>query len=56
MTIHIFYRAMYIARAKHKGSELTDLAKARWWLNHEIQRLERLAAASAHKDNESPSG
>jgi hypothetical protein len=33
----------YIARAKHKGSELEDLAKARWYLNHEIQRLEQLA-------------
>jgi len=32
----------YIARAAHKGSELEDLRKARWYLNHEIERLETL--------------
>lgn len=26
----------YIARAKHKGSELEDLKKARWYLDREI--------------------
>lgn len=31
----------YIARAKHKGSELTDLKKACWYLNHEIERLQK---------------
>jgi hypothetical protein len=30
----------YIARAKHKGSELEDLKKARWYLDHEISKLE----------------
>ena len=29
----------YIARAAHKGSELEDLKKARWYINHEIDRL-----------------
>jgi hypothetical protein len=27
----------YMARAKKKGSELEDLQKARWYLNHEIE-------------------
>jgi len=31
----------YIARAKHKGSELEDLKKARWYLDHAIEQLER---------------
>lgn len=31
----------YIARAKHKGTELEDLEKARWYLNREIRRLSR---------------
>jgi uncharacterized protein DUF3310 len=32
----------YIARAPHKGSELEDLRKARWYLNHRIEQLEAL--------------
>ena len=31
----------YIARAAYKGSELEDLRKARWYLDREIQRLQR---------------
>ena len=34
----------YIARAKHKGSELEDLKKALWYLQHEIERLEAKSA------------
>lgn len=30
----------YIARAKHKGSELEDLKKARWYLDRLIHQLE----------------
>jgi hypothetical protein len=30
----------YIARAEHKGSLIEDLKKARWYLDHEISRLE----------------
>lgn len=30
----------YIARAPHKGATLEDLKKARWYLDHEIQRME----------------
>lgn len=29
----------YIARAAHKGSELEDLKKAQWYLNHRIEQL-----------------
>ena len=31
----------YITRAKHKGTELQDLKKASWYLNREIERLEK---------------
>jgi len=31
----------YIARADHKGKKLEDLKKARWYLNHEIEKLEK---------------
>lgn len=31
----------YVARADHKGQRLQDLKKARWYLDHEITRLER---------------
>ena len=30
----------YLARAGKKGNELDDLRKARWYLDHEITRLE----------------
>ena len=32
----------YIARAEHKGSSLQDLKKARWYLDREIQRREKM--------------
>lgn len=31
----------YITRAKHKGTELQDLKKASWYLQREIERLEK---------------
>lgn len=31
----------YITRADHKGNKLQDLKKARWYLDHEIQALEK---------------
>jgi hypothetical protein len=31
----------YIARAEFKGAELEDLKKAQWYINREIQRLEK---------------
>ncbi len=32
----------YVARAKHKGSELEDLKKARWYLDRAIGNLEKV--------------
>lgn len=37
----------YIARAAHKGSKVEDLRKARWYLQHEIERLEQDQHAEA---------
>ncbi len=34
----------YICRAKHKGNELQDLKKAKWYLERRIQKLETPAA------------
>lgn len=31
----------YIARAPHKGTQLEDLKKARWYLDREISNLEK---------------
>lgn len=31
----------YIARAEHKGATLQDLKKARWYIDREIQRMEK---------------
>ncbi len=30
----------YVARAEHKGNELEDLKKARWYLDRRIRQLE----------------
>ena len=35
----------YIARADHKGNTIEDLKKARWCLDREIQRREKLQPA-----------
>jgi hypothetical protein len=39
----------YVARARHKGRELEDLKKARWYLDRKIQQLE-LDALDAASD------
>lgn len=31
----------YVSRAKHKGNELEDLKKAMWYLQHEIELVEK---------------
>lgn len=36
----------YVWRADLKGQELEDLKKARWYIDREIERLERLARDS----------
>jgi hypothetical protein len=40
----------YIMRAPHKGAQVEDLKKARWYLDREIARLERQAAVIAELD------
>lgn len=35
----------YIVRSPHKGSQVEDLKKARWYLDRQIQKLEREYAA-----------
>lgn len=36
----------YIARANYKGKRIEDLKKARWYLDREIQQLERIDRAT----------
>ena len=31
----------YVTRAKHKGDEINDLKKARWYLDYRIKNLEK---------------
>jgi hypothetical protein len=38
---HLGNVVKYVARAAHKGDQLADLKKARWYLEREINRLER---------------
>ncbi len=38
---HLGNVVKYVARAAHKGQQLADLRKARWYLDREIGRLER---------------
>lgn len=44
---HLGNAVKYIARASKKGDELTDLRKARWYLQRAIDRLESEHAAPA---------
>jgi hypothetical protein len=37
---HLGNVVKYVARAAHKGDQLADLKKARWYLEREINRLE----------------
>lgn len=37
---HLGNVVKYVARSAHKGSEITDLLKAKWYLEREIARLE----------------
>lgn len=36
----------YILRADHKGAQLEDLKKARWYIDREIARIHRLRGIS----------
>jgi hypothetical protein len=47
---HLGNVVKYVARSEHKGQRLTDLKKARWYLEREIKRLEaRLACHANHE-------
>lgn len=37
---HLGNCVKYISRSDHKGTKLSDLKKARWYLDREISRLE----------------
>jgi hypothetical protein len=39
----------YVSRAGKKGDPLEDLKKARWYLDREIENLERIRGAEAPK-------
>jgi hypothetical protein len=38
---HLGNVVKYVARAAHKGTQLEDLRKARWYLERKIDRLQR---------------
>jgi hypothetical protein len=38
---HLGNVVKYVSRASHKGRQLEDLKKARWYLDREIKRLEQ---------------
>jgi len=38
---HLGNVVKYVARSAHKGDQMADLRKARWYLEREIARLER---------------
>jgi hypothetical protein len=41
LCFHLGNVVKYVARSSHKGSQLEDLRKARWYLNRKIGSLER---------------
>jgi hypothetical protein len=41
LNFHLGNVVKYVARAEHKGTQLDDLRKGRWYLDREIARLER---------------
>jgi len=41
MTFNIGNAVKYAWRADHKGARVEDLKKARWYIDREIQRLEK---------------
>ncbi len=41
LDFHLGNTVKYIARANHKGTELQDLKKARWYLDRKITQMEQ---------------
>lgn len=44
---HLGNVVKYVARSAHKGSELQDLKKARWYLERAIKRMEALTCPTS---------
>lgn len=40
LTFHLGNAVKYIARSPYKGTQISDLRKARWYLEREIDRLQ----------------
>jgi len=51
---HLGNAVKYIARSPHKGDEIQDLHKARWYLNRHIDNLEKQHAGSADSPGTRP--
>jgi hypothetical protein len=41
LSYHLGNVVKYVSRAGHKGERLEDLKKARWYLDREIENLEK---------------
>lgn len=41
LNFHLANAVKYICRAEHKGKEIEDLKKARWYLDRYISKLEK---------------
>ena len=46
LNFHLSNEVKYVARAEHKNNTIEDLKKARWYLDRDIQRRERLKGKS----------
>lgn len=46
LNFHLGNVVKYVARAEHKNNTIEDLKKARWYLDRDIQRREKLKGKS----------
>ena len=51
---YLFNVVKYVARAEHKGSQIKDLEKARWYLDRKIENLKKAEAAEAKTRTRKP--
>ncbi|WP_081849188.1 DUF3310 domain-containing protein [Acidiphilium angustum] len=49
MTLNVGNAVKYVWRKDHKGSQIEDLKKAGWYIQREIQRLEREDSSRARE-------
>ena len=47
LNFHLGNVVKYVARAEHKNDAIEDLKKARWYLDRDIQRREKLKGKTA---------